>query len=340
MDTKILLIFLAFVAIFGLIISCSEDNQLIKTAVESELLAIDRDNSVLATEVFEMTANDGSCYAVTLEWLADGSVRHSKLPISCSSNAVDYKGVYFTHSVEPDVNGRIKLDDGNTYWYIPLTGTQVFEISGHDLICFCEVVTPNSFPGSLDPCGPDLAECHWRYTGPFKTCVEGGCCDDCDLRVCTAMQVGDSTVFDKANGIVARASFVRNVYYGSNTKIEISRQGGTVFASRTSLQGAPHPRNLVNLTTLPLVNGEIIIPSGGNYWFIPFETSVAAVAPTDGPRCRPDTGDCTECELRVGKTGCDECFCKEGRGTGDCDMVPNSHGGILVEATTINLTDH
>ncbi|MBL7826077.1 MAG: hypothetical protein JNJ57_05560 [Saprospiraceae bacterium] len=333
MNNKILILILVFALILGINYSCSEEASLTPNEKQERLNASDRDITVLDAETFEMTSNNGNCYTVTLERMSDNSIRYSKVPTTCSSVASSHTGVYMTHMINPDINGKIKLDDGYTYWYIPLNGTQAMDISGGEIICFCE----EQYVDEEQLC-TGQGECNWVAGGRWRRCTEDPCCEDCDLRICIGGNVAGSLNIQNANGIIARSAFIRSVYYGSNTKIEISRQGNTIVATRSVISGTSYPRHLVNLTTLPVTEGKINIPSGGSFWFIPFESGIAAMTDPPDVSCVAD-GDCTKCEIKLGPTECWECFCTAYSTTPDCDMVINENGGVLVQATQVHLTD-
>jgi len=348
MRIKKSLIVLIITAIFANIYSCSKDNG---SAIEEKHInteTFERGLTVTKSETFEMTANNEDCYMVTIKWMSDNSVVCYKELTNCSANAPARKGVYFTEMKQPDGDGKIKLDDGYTYWYVPLTGTQAMNTTGAGYSCFCE--TQRTWE-QMEGC-QGQGECIWEYSGFFKKCNRADiCCEDCDLRACLGRGTSDSTIINRANGIIIRALSVtikdaseerngNSIYYGNNIKLELSTQGNTIVAIRSVISGTPYPRKLVNLTTLTTSAGRINLPSNRTFWFIPFESKEPAIIAVDDPECRPDDTSCTECELKADATGCYQCYCKEGKGTGDCDMVPSyAIGGVLVEASQVQITD-
>jgi hypothetical protein len=299
-------------------------------------------------ETFEMTGGDGQCYEVTLERLKDKSVNFIKKQVPCSEGFSTRTGVYISQDVktQKDANRRrITILEGNeTRWFIPLGGGEPIESPGN-IECFCEKQTVS--PGG-DPCNGQ-GECFWQFGGQWTRCNDGGCCDECDMRICEPtrnIRIGDGGVIVYAasvNMISDSKSIERNednyIFYGGNTRMGVERNGNLVTITRTSLEQVNHPKKLYNLTSLTPSGNTINIPANGNYWYIQFEPGTTQSIINVPPTCNSDPDDpCTsECNLEY-VNGCLECKCLL---KGDCDMsIAFRPGGVIIQSENIQLVDN
>lgn len=348
MKTKIIIAALAFANLFLFIYSCVKESapQGVKSG-EVNYKVSERTVTVVKSDTVPMTANNGDCYSVIILWMSDTTAKvHVEHLTSCPTNSNSHRGLYIPYTILPDSDGKLTISGGKS-WYIPLTGTGgIMESSGINYSCFCEQAGNGGEPGYPAP-DPICEVVNYAW---HKGCEQTNC-NDCDMEVCPGkLSPTNTDTIHNANGLIIKAKSISyftpgvddrdgaTAYYGNNIEIMVSRSGDTIYAERSIISGTAQPHNIFNLTSLTLSDGKITLPAVGTFWFIPFDSGIAESAASGDVKCESKDG-CKKCKLGPSSTGCLRCECEEG--TGDCDMVLSYlPGGILVEASTVQLTDH
>lgn len=300
-----------------------------------------KQDPITFTESFEITADDGTCYMITLIRMPDNSVKFIKEQVACTKGFESRRGIYESQLA---LSGTLNLPDGTKTWFIPLyEGQDTIQMIGDGIRCYCEEQDVYDCNGN--------GECY--YGGfIFKKCYTEPCCTDCDAEICDDSHPAPIPI--KQSGIVVKGSNLiidlvdtslkskernDNTYYGNNVSIEINRSGNMVIATRTLLsQGITYSVELHNLTDLLPVGKTLNFTSGKNYWLIPFVPGGTTLRVNSTPPCCVDDGCTGECEMTRNANGCLGCSCTA---NGDCDLEPAyASGGILVEADSLQVIDN
>jgi|688.fasta_scaffold557105_1 hypothetical protein len=192
-------------------------------------------------------------------------------------------------------------------------------------------------------------ECIWQFGGIWERCNDGGCCADCDIRICYpgyTKPINDGIIV-AASSIkmeITRDAIDRSgntyIYYGGNVQMVVELNGNSATITRTILGQASQPKKLYNLTSITPSGNSLSIPPNGQYSYVPFDLGTTQQVIYAPPTCSSDPEDpCAgECALEL-VNGCMECKCCSG--SGDCDMsLAYRAGGVIIHSNNIQIIDN